>query len=105
MSYRIHYSLNAESDVEEAIDHFENFDGNLCFRLLDDVNNTISSLKNHPAAFHYYNKSKFIRRANLSIFSYSLYFFIDTGQSIVIILAVIHNSRSKSFINKKLKSK
>jgi mRNA-degrading endonuclease RelE of RelBE toxin-antitoxin system len=103
MSYKIHYSGNAEKDADETSEHYEKIDTSLCLRFLMDIDNTITDLKRNPEAFHYYKRNRFIRRANLSIFPYSVYFSIPSDSSTVVVLAIIHNSRSKSFINKKLK--
>jgi plasmid stabilization system protein ParE len=103
MSYKIHYSDNAEEDTDEISHYYEKTDVALAFRFLKDIDTPISALKRNPAAFHYYKQNKFIRRANLSIFPYSIYFNITPNNLTVAVLAVIHNSRSKSFINKKLK--
>jgi mRNA-degrading endonuclease RelE of RelBE toxin-antitoxin system len=102
MSYNISYSENAEKDAEEASRYYQNIVTGLGLRFLRDLDKTILALEQNPFSFHYYGKNKNIRRANLDVFPYSVYFHVTLNESILVVLAVIHQKRSKSFIRKKL---
>jgi len=103
MNYIIRFSANAESDAEEIGDYYEKISPGLSIRFFKDINTTIAALKNNPSAFHYYKKNSYIRRANLDIFPFGVFFHISADNQFVTILAIIHSRRSKSFIHKRLR--
>ena len=103
MVYSIDYSFTAETDADKAGEYYDRRVPGLSLRFFDDLDDTILSKKNHPFSFHIYNESLGIRRANLDIFPYAVYYSIDSGKFSVKILAVIGQKRSKFYIRRRLK--
>lgn len=101
-AYTIRFSAIAESDLEIFGDYYATISIDLNLLFFKDINRTILSLQRNPTAFHFYKKDKNIRRANLEIYPFGLYFYIAESEDKVVVLAIIHNRRSKSFINKRL---
>lgn len=103
MNYKIRYSKRAEVDADEIGAYYDKVSPGLSFRFFNDVNLLIGDLKRNPSAFHYYKKNENVRRANLEIFPFGVFFYISEVEQTVILLAIIHKRRSKSFIGRKLK--
>jgi plasmid stabilization system protein ParE len=103
MVYKINYSARAEKDAETAGYYYEKVAMGLSLRFFSDLDNTINSLSNNPSAFHYYKKDKNIRRANLDIFPFAVFFHLNRNTSIVVVIAIIHQKRSKAYFRRRLK--
>jgi toxin ParE1/3/4 len=101
IKYQIEISPEAEADADEAGQYYDSKVPGLSLRFFDDLNEAIQSISNNPYSFHSYKLNPAIRRCNLDIFPYGLYFVIDNNN--VKVLAIIHERRSKSYIRRKLK--
>jgi plasmid stabilization system protein ParE len=101
MVYKIEFSLDAEIDSDETCEYYENKAPGLSFRFLDDLNAAMSSIKNNPFSFHVSDFTVNIMRCNLTVFPYAAYYTIL--ESNVIILAIVSQGRSKSYIRRRLK--
>lgn len=103
MIYRIQFSANAEKDAGKAGKYYEKAVAGLSLRFYNDLDNTLSSLTKNPSAFHFHKNDKNIRRANLDVFPFAVYFHINTNESTVFVLAIIHQRRSKAYIRRRLR--
>lgn len=103
MIYSIDFSFAAETDADKAGEYYDRRVPGLSLRFFDDMHDTIRSVINQPFSFHIYNETLGIRRANLDIFPYAVYYSIDSGKFAVKILAVLGQKRSKSYIRRRMK--
>jgi hypothetical protein len=101
MTYQIEFSAEPEIDADFILEYYDSKVPGLRLRFLDDLHNSILSLESNSFAFHAYIHIPKIRRCNLDIFPYAIYFTIESDN--VKILAIIHERRSKTYIKRKLK--
>ncbi len=66
---------------------------------LDEFNSGLSKIASNPTAFARYKRTK-IRRYILPDFPYKVYYITEENE--IRIIDVIHNSRSKNYIRKRL---
>lgn len=101
MTYQLEFSIDAELDADSIIEYYDSKVPGLSLRFLDDLNNSVLSLTNNPSAFHIYANNISIRRCNLDVFPYAIYFTVELNS--VKVLAIIHERRSKAYIKRRLK--
>ena len=101
MTYHIEFSEEAEIDANTAGFYYDSKVPGLSFRFFDDLRNALLSLKTNPFTFHIYHNFHPIRRCNLEIFPYAIYFTVETDK--IILLSIIHQRRSKAYIKRRLK--
>jgi plasmid stabilization system protein ParE len=100
IKYGVEFSREAELEADAAGEYYDIKVPGLGLRFLDDLNEAIQSMGNNPLSCHVYSAIPAIRRCNLSIFPYAIYFTIESKT--VKVLAIIHERRSKSYIKRKL---
>lgn len=101
MTYSIQLSIQAEMQANEAGIYYDEKVPGLSFRFFDDLSRSLQSITNYPSAFHSYPPIPQIRRYNLEVFPYAIYFTIDL--SYIKVLAILHQRRSQAYIKQKLK--
>jgi len=79
------------SGILEAADWFKERTPEVRDRFVSFVGRTISAVKQRPYAFPVVFGSK-VRRAKVSKFKYSVYFFVDGHQ--IFVISVFHDSRN-----------
>lgn len=96
MAYKVVILQEAKADIKEAKAYYRSILKILNKRFTEDIKNTVTKIKNNPAAFGF--RYDHFRTANLPVFPYQIHFFIDDRNSIVIIFAVLHAFRDPDFI-------
>jgi plasmid stabilization system protein ParE len=85
-------SLEAQADVAEAVTWIGGVSPSLPPRFGEELGNVYTSILEHPRM--YSNVYKRFRRALLHSFPYSVFYVVEP--SVVLIVAVIHQSRDES---------
>ncbi|MBC7554936.1 MAG: type II toxin-antitoxin system RelE/ParE family toxin [Taibaiella sp.] len=89
--YKIVIQNEAKDDVRQARKWYNQQQNGLGRRFSADLKNTLLSISANPLAFavRYSVHSK----ANLKIFPYDVFFFIDAMDNTAYVVSVMHNSR------------
>ncbi|HEX8277237.1 MAG TPA: type II toxin-antitoxin system RelE/ParE family toxin [Segetibacter sp.] len=90
----------AESDVKEIFEWYENKFKGLGDRFLSHLEKAFDKIASNPHAFAQTGFFDF-RRFVLNVFPYKIFYFLNNNT--IIITAVIYKSRSKRYWRKKLK--
>lgn len=98
--YEIIISHGAGLDIAEAIDWYETQRKNLGFEFALRFEEVIALLENNP--YLYQEVILHFRRVLMQPFSYNVYYQIDDVLKEVLVIAVIHQSRSEEYIEKRL---
>jgi toxin ParE1/3/4 len=91
MKYRLVVTEDAELDIEDAMDWYENEQKGLGRKYLNSVTDCFKAILKNPLAFATIFLK--IRKANTKKFPYSVFYQI--GGNEVIVFAVIHSHRSE----------
>ena len=100
MKYKLVVSVDAENDIEDAMDHYENQQKGLGKRYLLSVKVATKLIIQSPFGFAKIFME--IRKVNTQKFPYSLFYSIEEEQKEVVVFAVIHNSRSEKAWKKRI---
>ena len=101
MKYKLIISAEAESDIENAMDYYEEKQRGLGKRYLLSIKEAIRLVVRNSFAFARIYLE--IRKVNTKRFPYSLFYSIEEEQKELVIFAVIHHSRSEKAWTKRLK--
>lgn len=85
----IHLHRMARKDFEKALTYYDEKEGNVGDRFLEEINSYLEMIAENPLRFHFAKKP--IRRANLKIFPYNIIYRVDSKQ--VKVLAIRHNKQ------------
>ncbi len=100
MYYKLIIADDADNDIEDAMDWYENKQKGLGKKYLFSVKASVKSIVKNPFAFATIYLQ--IRKANTKKFPYSLFYRINEISNEVVIFAVIHNSRSEKNWKKRI---
>jgi plasmid stabilization system protein ParE len=84
-------STQAAADIEQAVTWLGDISPNLPVRFEEELERVYASVLDHPQMYPVVHKK--VRRALLRRFPYSIFYILDA--SVVLILAVIHQSRDE----------
>ena len=73
----VEFSEQAELDADKASEYYDKQVAGLGLRFLEDLEKSIRSVKNRPSTFHFFKGDTNIRRCNLGVFPYSIYYTIN----------------------------
>jgi len=93
MRFKLIVTEDAENDIEQAMDWYENKQTGLGTRYVLAVKACIKLIIKNPFSFVSIYKS--IRKANTKKFPYSLYYRVNDAEKLVTVFAVIHGFRSE----------
>ena len=82
----------AKKDATESRRWYENQQKGLGKRFVNDLKITLSRIASNP--FSYTIRHEESRKANLLIFPYGVFFFIDENTNTVFVIAIKHNARN-----------
>ncbi len=92
MSYNLLFSSEAEMDLQESIDWYEEQRSGLGFEFSMRFEEALQFLTNHPGMYaKIYNE---VRSVLMTQFSYAIFYIINELDKEVQIFAVIHTSRN-----------
>jgi plasmid stabilization system protein ParE len=100
-SYQIEIDEAAEKDLDEIIAYYESEKEVLGIEFLLKFYDTVSILKNYPEAFPL-AYSRF-RKITMKRFPYNIFYFVEDDTQKVIVFAILHNKRGKSYLETRLK--
>jgi len=100
MPYKLIITDDADNDIENAMDWYENKQKGLGKKYLLSVKACVKLIVKNPFAFAKIYVQ--IRKANTNKFPYSLYFRINEISKELVVFAVIHNSRSEKKWKKRI---
>lgn len=100
MHYKLIVTDDADNDIENTMDWYENRQKGFGKKYLLSVKACVKLIVKNPFAFAAIYLQ--IRKANTKRFPYSLYFRISEKSNELIIFAVIHNSRSETNWKKRI---
>jgi plasmid stabilization system protein ParE len=89
--YKIIIRDEAKKDVKEYRSWYNQQQKGLGKRFTKDLRNTLLSIARNPTSYAVRYAQN--RKANLDIFPYGVFFLIDNIDSIVYVIAVMHNAR------------
>lgn len=92
MKYKLVVTNSAEQDIERAMDYYENKQKDLGKKYIFSIKSCLRLVIKNPFAFAKIFME--IRKANTKKFPYSLFYSINEVDKIIILFAVIHNSRN-----------
>jgi len=92
MPYKLLYFDEAKRDVKEAKAWYRKQQKGLEKRFADAVKNVILHLKERPSVYGVRYKN--VRIAHAEVFPYAIHFYIDEPNKMIVIIAVLHNSRN-----------
>ena len=98
--YSLTFNVTFLQDLTEAIDWYDEISVELGTKFLNTIWITEEKIVSTPNAFGKVSKSLF-RSALLKTFPYKIYFRVEGD--VILIIALIHTSRSNKFINQRLK--
>ena len=90
MTLNIVVRSSAEKDIAEAIEWYEKQLPGLGARFLNDIDQTINSIKDNPEIYRKVYKD--FRRALLNKFPFGIYYLLESNR--VVIFAVYHEKRN-----------
>jgi plasmid stabilization system protein ParE len=96
--HRIITSPNAIQDIQSALHWYDAIQEQLRRKLADELDRHFTRLSEAPRQFPVAFRD--VRRAVVSRFPYSIYFFIEPGT--VVVIAVMHNRRDPSLWQSRL---
>ena len=99
MKYEIIISSQAKDDISQAAKWYEQRQKRLSQKFMISLKNSFKTLKENPFAFAVVYMQ--IRKTNIKIFPYSIFFEID--KNTITIFAIIHSSRSQKNWQKRIK--
>jgi len=97
MNYKVIVSEKAENHLNNAVEWYENEKAGLGVFFLVSVKECIRFLITNPFAFVVVYKK--IRKVNIKKYPYSLYYKINKEDNELLIIAVLHTSRSPEILN------
>jgi hypothetical protein len=99
MPYKLVYFDEVKQDIKEAKDWYRLQVKGLEKRFALDIKSAILRLKERPTvhAIRYKN----VRIAHPDVFPYAIHFYIDEPSQIIVITAIVHNSRNPIFSRKR----
>lgn len=99
MPYKLVYFDDVKQDIQEAKDWYRLQVKGLEKRFAQDIKSAILRLKERPTvhAIRYKN----VRIAHPDVFPYAIHFYIDEPSQIIVITAIVHNSRNPIFSRKR----
>jgi len=100
MQYKLVVTDDAENDIEQAMDWYENQQSGLGTKIVLSIKACIKLIVKNPFAFAMIYMQ--IRKVNTKKFPYSLYYRIDEILKLVTIFAVIHGHRSEEIWKKRI---
>ncbi len=80
-------------EYQEAVEFYNTQSAGLGYKFADEVDRTISIIKNYPESFPHYTQNT--RKAVVSIFPFNIIYSIIKG--IILIFAVIHQHRKPNY--------
>lgn len=98
--FTIKYSYDFWDDLKQVIGWYDAVSKDVSNKLLDEIWFAENKLINNPYAFRKVNNKGF-RRILVTHFKYNIYFKIIND--VVIVIALIHSSRSNRYKTKRLK--
>lgn len=98
MFYQVVYFDEVKEDIKEAKKWYRQQAKGLDKKFAADIKATIIHLSERP--FSHAIRYLSVRIAHPDVFPYSIHYYVENN--LVIIIAIIHNSRHPSFINKRL---
>ena len=90
MTLNIVVRSSAEKDIAEAIEWYEKQLSGLGARFLNDIDQTINSIKDNPEIYRKVYKD--FRRTLLNKFPFGIYYLLESNR--VVIFAVYHEKRN-----------
>ena len=85
----------AQADLERSIDYYEHQRAGLGVRFRNRVKNALSYLQENPLLYPSINGV--IRRQVLLDFPYSIYYYIDEENKVVLVLSIAHQYRKPPY--------
>lgn len=99
MTYSLYFSPEAQSDLFDSINWYNQEKENLGFKFYDALEEKINLLVDKPQQSPVrFNE---IRAAKLNGFPYLIYFRIDQNKFSIVILGVLHTSRNPNIIRRR----
>lgn len=92
MNYTIKITQDAQSDIQDASDWYNNQQSQLGHRFFIQVAETIDYIANNPKLFPI--KHQNARQANVSKFPFNVFYLFDEDKKLIVIIAVLHASRN-----------
>ena len=98
--YRLFYFDEVKTDVREAKRWYKQQIDGLEKRFAGSIKTALSQIKQNP--FMYAVSYGNIRIARTKVFPYNIFFYVDEINSIVVIVAIIHNKRDRNTVYTRL---
>ena len=92
LNYRLLLSQEAESDIQEAVEWYENQRGGLGFEFALAFEESLQFLETNPKIYAAVYKE--VRSVSMKKFPYSIFFIISDSENEVKVFAVVHTSRN-----------
>jgi len=90
MAYKIRVSLQAQLEIENAIEYYARQSTNAPVWFIESLQNSYKILSTHP---FFEIRHKNVRAYTIKRFPFSLYFTLDEKKCIIRILSCFHNAR------------
>ena len=92
MQYDVIITGDAENDIEQASDWYENIQFGLGTKFVLSIKKSLQLLLNNPFTFATVYLE--IRKVNTKKFPYSIYYQVNENKNLITVFAVIHSSRN-----------
>ncbi len=98
---KIFFHNEAEKELFEIIDYYENLRTNLGLEFVEQLDLAIEKIRLYPEAWTEVEKG--IRRCLINRFPFGILYMFDKKENIVYILAIMHLSRDPDYWKKRIK--
>lgn len=94
-------SLQAQLDIQEAVEWYETQAAHLGDRFLTDLQQTFDIISFSPQSSGFYKNNFLIRKGRLNYFPYNVFYIVEKIE--IKIIAVIHSARSSRYVKRRLR--
>ncbi len=102
MVYEIVITKTALIDLKDAIKWYYKKGKTIGIRLINNFDFAVEKIKSNPQIYTVVSKN--IRGIKISKFPYKIFYFFKETNLQITIIGLVHNKRSESYIQKKLKN-
>ena len=99
MDYSLIIKPEAEKDIDQAVEWYQDQDKNLISQLLNEFENGFNKILDNPK--HFQKRYHEIRIIFTKKFPYGIYYTLEEGK--IYVHAVLHNKQNPKNISKRLK--
>lgn len=92
MTWKVKLLPLSQTDITESVAWYDEQQAGLGDRFFDALADSLHLLKGHPQMFQIFHKT--IRQAPVKKFPFSIFYRLDEATHLIVVLAVLHNSRN-----------